>query len=158
MAFPVVPALPEVFPHVPAHPAFPCEDRPPALAGLEEVPPATNVSLPVLDALFQGHAHLRVPSSSDVVLQFVQTRLRCGYPPVGSDAKPRKLAVPRPPDTAFGHIDSQLQVFTDSFRDFGQHPISAPLAAHEGRDIVGVAAVAQSLALNEEKIRGSGKM
>lgn len=127
-----MPTLPEVFPHVPTHPAFQGVNFPADFAETEVIPPAANSRLPVAETFVQGDAASRVPVLPHRILQAFKAALGRG------DPEPEELAVPRSAGTTLDRVDPQSQVLGDPGRETFQNPFTAPLASDENRHIVRV--------------------
>jgi hypothetical protein len=103
-----VPALPEVFAHVPTYPAFHYLYASPLLADTKVVPPTPDIVLPTFDAFFQCYAFLGTPLTANLFLEPVQTGLSRCYTTVAIDAKPQELAIPGMSDTTLVNVDAQF--------------------------------------------------
>lgn len=137
-----MPALPEVFPHVPPYPTLCCPAERIFYAGSKIGVPASDVVLPFFYPLFQRQSVLIVPAFSDLVFQFLQTGLGESGAAITVDAESQKFSMPGTACSTFVWIDSQLQVLGYPFRQAGQYSLAASFAFDEYHHIVGIAAEA----------------
>ncbi len=138
----VVPAVPEVFPHVASHPAFPPVSFPSLVAYAEVVPPAPDVPLPGMDPFFQRDAPAGVPYLAHLPLPALHAPWSRGDLPLRGNPHPQKLAVPRAAHATFAGVDPQVQMGGNPGRKAGQHALPTPLTPHKDRDIVRIPAEA----------------
>ncbi len=111
-----MPALPEVFSHMPSYPAFRCSGCRIFYANPKVGIPASDVLLPFLYPLFQRLPSLVVPVTSYLVFQFLQTGFCEFYLPITIDFETQLLPFQGRPVPLFF-------VFTLSFKCLAIHSV-----------------------------------
>ena len=143
-----VPPQPKAFPDVSPVSNLPASKICSPILGQSVIPPpADHVPPPLGRQLPTRRWAAAAPDLPNLLLESRDT-FPCYFPLLASvDAKPQKLALPRPPRSALRLVHLQSQLRLDPVPDPLEHPLRRRLAAHINVAVVGITTKAQPPAL-----------
>src|SRR5919108_1668893 len=125
-----MPPQPEAFPDMSANPSLQPEDWLAIFGEAVVPPPATHVAQPVVSQLVTGSTLTTSPFLPHLRFELLQA-LRCRFDlSFAVQSKPQELALPGPPNSAFGSIHLQSQMLLDPSLYRLHHPLPRRLTAY----------------------------
>ena len=123
---------------MPAYPAFQAVDIAAFFGQTEVIPPAVQISAPLVSKLITAQTLAALPQLPYSVLESLQAARGHFDLPGRVDPKSQELALPGPPYSALGRVDFQPQLLANPLRDTGQHPLGGRLTAYLDVAVVGI--------------------